>query len=427
VDLFEEIRREYEFGLASISGVAHKFGVHRRMVREAIESSIPMRLPAKERARPTIGPVAGFIDEILEADRQAPRKQRHTAHRIWVRIARERSGYRIAESTVRRYVRQRKRTLGLRVAPEAFVPQQYAWGDEAQVDWYEADVDLDGERVTVQVFAMRSMASGAAFHRAYVRATQQAFLEAHELGFQHLGGTFRRLRYDNLGSAVKRILRGFRRVETARFIAFRSHWQFEASFCTPGEGHEKGGVEGEVGMFRRNHFVPVPAARDLEDLNAKLLAGCREDEARVINGREQTVGEALVIERQHLLPMAREGFDLVEVSFGQVNGLGCVKVRTNAYSAPLLPGTTAQIKLSAATVEVWHEGRCVARHPRSYGRHQQVLDLEHYLDVLEHKPGAFAGSKPLEQWRRAGRWPTSFDQLGGESLASRGQQPVSRV
>ncbi len=268
MDLFEELRREYEFGLASISGVARKFGVHRRMVREAIESSIPMRLPAKARPRPTIGPVAEFIDEILKADRQAPRKQRHTAHRIWVRITRERSSYPIAESTVRRYVRQRKRTLGLRVVPEAFVPQQYAWGDEAQVDWYEADVDLDDERVTVQVFAMRSMASGAAFHRAYLRATQQAFLEAHELGFHYLGGTFRRLRYDNLGSAVKKILRGFRREETARFVAFRSHWNFEASFCTPGEGHEKGGVEGEVGTFRRNHLVPVPAARDLEDLNA---------------------------------------------------------------------------------------------------------------------------------------------------------------
>ena len=70
--------------------------------------------------------------------------------------------------------------------------------------------------------------------------------------------SFRRLRYDNLGSAVKKILRGFRREETARFVAFRSHWSFEASFCTPGEGHEKGGVEGEVGTFRRNHLVPVP-------------------------------------------------------------------------------------------------------------------------------------------------------------------------
>ena len=122
-----------------------------------------------------------------------------------------------------------------------------------------------------------------------------------------------------------------------------------------------------------------------------------------------------------------EGFDLVEVSFGQVNGLGCVKVRTNAYSAPLLPGTTAQIKLSAATVEVWHEGRCVARHARSYGRHQQVLDLEHYLDVLEHKPGAFAGSKPLEQWRRAGRWPVSYDQFWNGLMQRHGRQDGTRA
>ena len=156
-----------------------------------------------------------------------------------------------------------------------FVPQQYAWGEEGQVDWYEAEADLDGERQKVQVFAMRAMASGAPFHRAYPRATQQAFLEAHELGFQYLGGVFRRLRYDNLGSAVKKILRGHRREETARFVAFRSHWGFEAEFCTPGEGHEKGGVEGEAGFFRRNHFVPVPVARDLDELNAMLLAGCR--------------------------------------------------------------------------------------------------------------------------------------------------------
>src|SRR5438105_3965096 len=367
VDLFEQLRREYEFGLASISGVARKFGVHRRMVREALERSIPMRLPAKARPRPTIGPVAEFIDEVLEADRQAPRKQRHTAHRTWVRITKERPGYQIAESTVRQYVRARKRTLGLRVVPEAFVPQQYAWGDEAQVDWYEADVDLDGERVTLQVFAMRSMASGAAFHRAYLRATQQAFLEAHELGFQYLGGTFRRLRYDNLGSAVKKILRGFRREETARFVAFRSHWNFVASFCTPGEGHEKGGVEGEVGIFRRNHLVPVPVARDLAALNEQLLAACREDEGRVLAGREQSVGAALLLEREHLLPLALEGFDLAERSQAVVDGLGRVRVRTNAYSVPQPAGTRVEVTLGSASVEVWQAGGCVATHERSYG------------------------------------------------------------
>lgn len=410
MELFEEIRREYEFGIGTIQGVARKFGVHRRMVREALANAVPREKATPQRPRPRLDPVAAFIDAILEADRRAPRKQRHTAHRIYVRLRQEKPDCPIAESTVRRYVHARKIALGL-LARETFVPQRYAWGEEAQVDWYDAEADLGGERVTLQVFVMRSMASGAAFHRAYLRATQQAFLEAHEHAFRYFGGVFRRLRYDNLPAAIKRVLRGSRREETARFVAFRSHWQFESEFCTPAEAHEKGGVESEVGTFRRNHWVPVPKALDLADLNEQLLKACRADEARTIAGRTQTVGAAMLLERPHLLPLAEEGFDLVEVSFPTVTTLGCVKVRTNAYSVPVRAGTTVQAKLSATTVEIWHEGKCVASHDRCYGRQQEILDLEHYLDVLEHKPGAFAGSKPLDQWRKLGRWPTSYDQL----------------
>lgn len=427
VELFEKMRREYEFGVGTVAGVARTFGVHRRLVREALGSAVPKERPTRARARPRTAPVAAFIDALLEADRRAPRKQRHTAHRIWVRLGKERPEWPIAEATVRRYVQQAKQRLGLRVGPALCVPQQYAWGEEAQVDWYEATADLDGERVVLQVFALRSMASGAAFHQAYLRATQQAFLEAHELAFHHLGGVHRRLRYDNLSAAVKKILRGFRREETARFVAFRSHYGFEATFCTPGEGHEKGGVEGEVGTFRRNHWVPVPQACTLDELNAQLLAGCQEDHERIITGRTQTVGVALQAEQRHLLPLPAEPFDLAEVTFARVDGLGCVRVRTNAYSAPLPPGTTAQVKVLGATVEVWHAGRCVARHPRSYGRHQEVLDLEHYLDVLAHKPGALAGSKPLDQWRRAGRWPASYDRFWAELIVRQGKQAGTKA
>ena len=274
VELFEEIRREYEFGIGTIKGVARKLGVHRRMVREALASAIPAEKMASPRARPRMGPLIGFIDGILEADRNAPKKQRHTAHRIWVRIRGEHPEYLVSESTVRQYVRERKAALGL-LRRETFVPQRYALGEEGQVDWYEAEADLGDDRVRLQVFVIRSMASGAAFHRAYMRATQQAFLEAHELAFHYFGGVFRRLRYDNLPSAVKRVLRGFRREETSRFVAFRSHWRFESAFCTPGEGHEKGGVENEVGTFRRNHWVPVPKAKDLAELNEMLSRACR--------------------------------------------------------------------------------------------------------------------------------------------------------
>ena len=158
------------------------------------------------------------------------------------------------------------------------------------MDWYEACAVLGGERVELRVFAMRSMASGAAYHRAYTHATQQAFLEAHELAFGYFGGVFKLLRYDNLKSAVKKILRGYRREETSRFIAFRSHWRFQSEFCNPARGNEKGGVEGEGGYFRRNHWVPLPQARDLEELNAYLEQCCRQDQQRILEGRSETVG-----------------------------------------------------------------------------------------------------------------------------------------
>jgi transposase len=425
VELFEEIRREYEFGIGPVAGVAKKLGVHRRMVREAIGSASPRRRKKSERRKWKLEAAAEFIDSILEGDRKAPRKQRHTAHRIWTRIQYELPVCQIAERTVREYVQERKIAMGW-MTHETFVPQSYLWGVEAQVDWYEAYADLCGQRTKLQVFAMRSMASAAAFHCAFLHATQQAFLEAHERAFAFFGGVFRKLRYDNLTAAVKKIVRGHRREETARFIEFRSHWRFESEFCTPAEAHEKGGVEGEAGYFRRNHWVPVPKAADLAGLNAELRKGCHQDEQRQLDGHSQSVGAALLVEREHLLPLAKEGMDLAQTSFPTVNGLGCVKVLTNSYSVPLRTGTQLQAKAYASTVEAWYEGSCVARHERCYGRQQQVLDLEHYLDVLTRKPGALAGSRPLEQQRRAGLWPESFDEIWQALMARHGKQTGTR-
>ncbi len=292
VDLFEQLRREHEFGIGTIAGVAAKFGVHRRVVRRAIASALPPPHHSPGRSKPKLGGVEAFIDKVLDEDRRAPRKQRHTARRIYRRILTEIPDAVVAESTVRNHVRERKHQMGL-LRRETFVPQSYSWAQEAQVDWYEAWVDLGDERTKVQVFAMRSMASGAAFHRAYPHATQQAFLEAHEHAFAYFGGVFHLLRYGNLSSAVRKILRGYRREETVRFLAFRSHWRFAAEFCTPSEGHEKGGVEGEVGYFRRNHLVPVASVADLDALNVLLLSGCRADEARVLDGRGRGPGGSI--------------------------------------------------------------------------------------------------------------------------------------
>lgn len=385
----------------------------------------PQRPKAQQRRLRKLDAASAFIDQILRADLSAPPKQRHTARRIFDRVRVELPGFNGSERTVRGYVQRRRQQLGLEHR-EVFVAQTYAWGSEAQVDWYEAWAILSGERVKLQVFEMRSMASGAAYHRAYTHATQQAFLEAHQLAFSYFDGVFRVLRYDNLKSAVKRMLRGFRREETSRFIAFRSHWRFQSEFCNPARGNEKGGVEGEGGYFRRNHWVPLPEARDLDELNAYLERCCLEDRRRILAGRTESIGAAMLAEQPHLLKLTSEPFDLAEISFPTVDGLRCVRVRTNRYSVPLRPGTKVEARVNADSVELWHEGRRVARHERCFSRQQQVLDLEHYLDVLERKPGALAGSTALAQWRQAGRWPESFDQLWHALNMRHGRQQGTR-
>ena len=412
MELYEAIRRDYYLLRKGIRQIARERHLHRRDVRCAIADAIPPPRKPVERCPPVLtAALRGVVDGILKADRAAPRKQRHTGRRIFTRLGTE-HGYGGAESTVRRYVGKRRRELvGV---SDAFVPLFHLPGHEGEVDWYEAVVEFPWGEEKVQFFQMRACHSGREFHMAFPRQTQQAFLEGHGAAFSHFDGVFHRMRYDNLKSAVKRVLRGRRREETARFVALRSHYLFEGEFCQPGEkgAHEKGGVEGSVGRFRRTHLVPVPQVENYDELNRLLLDACAKDDLRVLEGRVQTVAEDWAQEQEALLPLPPVNFSCVEVSEGRVDNKGRVKARTNHYSVPIgLRRMTVEVQMHARRVDIVYSGRLVATHERLHGRHGESLELDHYLELLWYKPGALSRSRPLMQARADGQWPAEYDRL----------------
>ena len=404
VEQFEQIRRDREVEGLSIRKLAERHGVHRRAVRQALACAVPPPKRRPEgRAAPALGPHHALIDEWLRADRQAPRKQRHTARRIWQRLVAE-HGAEVAEVTVRQHVRARRRAIGL--AGEAYVPQIHHPGAEAEVDWGEATVIMRSVPTEIGLFYLRACHSGASFVGAFPRMTQQAFLEGHAEAFDHFGGVFGLIRYDNLRSAVKLVLRGRRRVESDRFTAMRSHYRFESQFTLVGlaGAHEKGGVEGEVGRYRRRHLVPVPSVESWAELDALVRAGMRHDLSRRIAGRAETVGEAMSRERALLRPLPAEAHEVSEISSPRVDAKALVSVRQSRYSVPVgLVGLRVQARIQAREVVVSHRGREVARHERSYERLAVVASLDHYLDLLRDKPGALAGLARPRPGARAGR------------------------
>jgi transposase len=404
VELFEQIRRDWRAGEVSIRELAVRHHVHRRTVRQALASAVPPpRKAYPPRPRPALDPYMQVIDEWLLADRDVPRKQRHTARRVWQRLVAE-HGATVAEVTVSRYVARRRAELGLDNI-EVMVPQAHEPGAEAEVDFGEFHAVIAGVLARLWMFVMRLSCSGRAFHVAFATQAQEAFLEGHVLAFEYFGAVPGRVRYDNLGPAVVRVLRGRDRAESERFIALRSHYQFDSFFCAPGKGgaHEKGGVEGEIGRFRRRHLVPVPAVGSLAALNQLIAAADIVDDGRVITGRPVTVAAAFAEEQLTMTALPAEAFDPARLLQARVDARARVCVRQNYYSVPArYAGRRLPVRLSATTVEVLDGSRVVARHERVAGKYAEILVLDHYLEVLRYKPGALPGATALARARAAG-------------------------
>jgi len=216
--------------------------------------------------------------------------------------------------------------------------------------------------------------------------------------------------YDNLTSAIRKAYQGGKRDLQESYRRFQAYYTFTPRFCTPGQGHEKGGVEGMVGYVRRNYFVPIPKVRDLHELNEQLLVQCHHYGEHQIAGRERAVQSYFEEERKHLLALPQIPFSNQQHSSGKVDKYATVIVDKNRYSVPYRYGhyQVSEI-LSVDRVEIYHDSKKIATHPRVYGNNEWQLDPDHYLDLIQRRPQSFSSARPIRTWRS--QWPESFEQL----------------
>ncbi|MFQ5382124.1 MAG: IS21 family transposase [Dehalococcoidia bacterium] len=427
MELFERIRRDRRKEGLSIRTLSRRHGVHRRTVRQALVSALPPPRVVPPRAAPALGPWKATIRAWLTDDLTAPRKQRHTARRVWQRLFDE-HGAEVGESTVRAYVSEVRREL-LSGATVVTIIALHPPGEEAEVDFGAATVILAGEPTIVHIFHLRLSCSGKAVHVPFLIEDQTAFLEGFAVAFERLGGVPGRVRLDNLKAAVARILEGRDRIESERFTLLRSHYGFDRFSCLSGQAgaHEKGGVEGEVGRFRRRHLVPVPEVATFAELEALFEAADRADDARRIEGRRETVAEAFERERPSLRALPDAPFDAAADFGASVDRKSRVRVRSGHYSVPVrLAGREVRVRLGARWVELSHGGLLVARHARHARKGEQTLTLDHYLEVLLRKPGALPGSLTLAQARESGAFTSAHERFwrrarrkGGDAAGTR--------
>ncbi|MEU1599579.1 IS21 family transposase [Streptomyces sp. NPDC005708] len=415
-ELFLLIRRDsWREGL-SVRALARKYRVHRRLVREALCSAVPAPRRTPRRHSPRLEPFKKTIDQWLLDDLDAPPKQRHTVKRILTRLQHE-AGAEIAYSTVWDYVSQRRQEIaeaaGATLAA-GFVIRHNQPGMDAEVDFGEVWIDLAGERTKCFVSAFRLAYSGKAVHRITASCGQEAFLDGHVHAFRTLGGIpAGQIRYDNLSPAVSRVIRKSRsREEHPRWADFRKHFSITPFYCEPGlrGAHEKRGVEGQVGYWRRNYLTPVPCVDSLDELNEAFARFEQAEESRRIGLRIRTIGQDFAHEAPLLLPLPGEGFETGLAFSPRVDRYGMVAVRVCRYSVPArFIGRTVHALLRSDEVVVFHGRTEIARHPRLTAKGAERVVLDHFLEVLLAKPGALAGSEALDQARREGTFTPAHE------------------
>ena len=406
VEIREAIRRAYYVEKKSIRQIARDLHVSRKTVDKALLSAVPQPYTlTTPRTAPILGPFRERIAQLLAENAHLPRKQQYTSPVIFRILQAE--GYQGSESGIRTYIASLRRSQH---RSDLFLPLDFDPGADAQVDWGEAVATIAGHTQPIQLFVMRLCYSRRLFVMAFPSQKQECFFAGHIHAFQHFAGVPHRVTYDNVTTAVRRVLAGRNRQEQAAFIVFRSHYLFASHFCTPGQGHEKGSVEHGVGYARRQFLVPIPEVDSFAALNDHLLAACLRDDQRRVHGHTPTIAEAWSVERSSFLPLPTHAFPCYRPTAASVNPYSQIVFETNRYSVPVEQAVKhLTVHAYPFHLDLLHQNQVIATHPRCYGRHQDIFDPLHYLSLLEQRPGAFDHAKPIRQWRMS--WPVAYTRL----------------
>ena len=393
VESYAAVRRFVFVEGRSQREAARVFGLSRETVLKMCRFSLPPGYTrTKPVAKPKLGPLLPVIDAILEADRAAPVKQRHTAKRIFERL-RDEHGFAGGYTVVKDYVR-----ICRARSRETFVPLAHPPG-HAQVDFGEAVGVIGGVRQKIHFFCMDLPQSDACFVKAYPRETTEAFLDGHVSAFAFFGGVPLSLLYDNTTIAVAKICGDGRRERTRAFTELQSHYLFADRFGRPGKGNDKGKVEGLVKYSRSNFMVPIPEAASYDDLNAMLATRCRARQGDHAGRHATTIGERLVADTATLRDLPPVALEPCEKRSGRVSSTALVRYRCNDYSVPTRYGfQDVMVKGFVDEVVILCAGKVVARHPRCYAEGVFVSNPLHYLALIEMKPNALDQAAALQGW-----------------------------
>lgn len=394
MEIYEKIRYYHEHTDLSQRSVAKMLGVSRNTVKKYWEGqTVPWeRKPGSGRKNDIItDEVKAFIIQCLESDKNTNRKQHHTAHKIYVRLVDE-CGFEGCEASVRRTVAELRRKIS-----NVFVPLSYDPAEAVQVDWGEATVVLAGVKQKIQIWCMRECFSGDIFVMAFYRQNEESFLEGIVRGLEHFGGTPQKVIFDNARVAVKEGF-GHHAKATDKYLSLSAHYSFKPVFCNPAQGHEKGLVEGLVGLVRRNFFVPVPNISSIEELNEKLLEYCEKYRSHKIPGKSMTVGEMAENCKGHWIPLPPYRYDTSYTLQVKADEFSLVRFDHNKYSVPYqYSSKTLTVKGSGNKVRMIFNGAVIAEYDRDYRHNITHYRLEHYIGLIEKRPRSVYNAAPIKE------------------------------